>query len=126
MLEKLAEMVRDDMKEANDTYGLLPCAACDGRPAESEKCRALGRPCPEMQDHSGSLMLARWAVLLVAKGLEKMPEAKIEDLKERKRIEGMPTAEYMCAMSNLGINFLNLLSEAIISDRKAKEVKLDV
>ena len=69
MLEKMAEMVREDAKEANDNYCLMPCMACDGRPAESERCSALGRHCPEMQNPDGSLMLARWAVLLVARAL---------------------------------------------------------
>ena len=71
MLEKMAEMVREDVGKANDTYGLLPCMVCDGRPAESERCLALGRPCPDMQNPDGSLMVARYAVLLVARALEK-------------------------------------------------------
>ena len=71
MFEKMAEMVREDAKEANDNYCVMPCMACDGRPAESERCSALGRHCPEIQNPDGSLMLARWAVLLVARALGK-------------------------------------------------------
>ena len=119
MLEKLAEIIRGEVREAGLSVE-VPCIACDKRPYGSDACSA-DNFCPNVATPEGSLSLARWAVMLVAKGLEKLPEAKIEDLKERKRIEGMPTAEYMCAMSNLGINFLNLLSEAIISDMEPKE-----
>ena len=127
MLEKMAEMVREDAKEANDNYGLLPCMVCDGRPADSERCLALGRSCPDMQNPDGSLMVARYAVLLVAGALETLPDAKEQDLrqlKSGKKLEDRSKteqAEYVCAMSNLGIDFMNLLSDATISAREAKE-----
>ena len=99
MLERLAEMVREDAKEANNNYGLMPCMACDGRPAESERCLDLGPPCPEMQNPDGSLMLARWAVLLVARALEnKVKEAE----------KGL----YPEAAGALGDSLMNLIAEA--------------
>lgn len=71
MLEKLAEMVREEALNAMDCAGeLLPCFACDRRPRRSENCeKRVG--CPEPHEPEGSLMLARWAVLLVAKALKK-------------------------------------------------------
>lgn len=69
MLEKLAEMVREDVLKAVDGCGeFLPCFACDRRPKLSEDCEKLFG-CPEPQNPDGSLMLARWAVLLVARAL---------------------------------------------------------
>ena len=104
MLEKMAEMVREDAKEANDNYCLMPCMACDGRPAESERCSALGRHCPEMQNPDGSLMLARWAVLLVARALEK-EVAEAERLANQKQ---MRSGAYIRLASGL----MNLITEA--------------
>lgn len=68
-LEKLAERVRGEAGKANDDYGLMPCIACDGFPCESGGCVAIGKSCPDLSAPDGSLMLARWAVKLVAEGL---------------------------------------------------------
>ena len=131
MLEKLAELVREDALEYDDMNDLtLRCMECDFKPILGKNCKNMqGKDCPllfnreEKEDFvDGSLMLARWAVLLVAKGLEKLPDAKAEDLKGLVGEDGKPRAKYLCAMSNLGINLMKLLCEAVISARaEAKE-----
>lgn len=62
MLEKLAEIVR---KGASHT---VPCWACTNHICVDF---AAYKGCPRTGNSDGSLMLARWAVLLVAQGLEK-------------------------------------------------------
>ena len=111
MLERLAEMVREDAKEANNNYGLMPCMACDGRPAESERCLDLGPPCPEMQNPDGSLMLARWAVLLVARALEKW-------VSEIDRTNGVDLGD----VEALGSEFMDLYYE--VKKAEAKELNI--
>ena len=108
MLEKMAEMVREDAKEANDNYGLLPCMVCDGRPADSERCLALGRSCPDMQNPDGSLMVARYAVLLVARALEKW-------VSEIDRTNGVDLGD----VEALGSEFMDLYYE--VKKAEAKE-----
>ena len=105
MLEKMAEMVREDAKEANDNYGLMLCMACDGRPAESEQCLALGRPCPDMQNPDGSLMLARWAVLLVARALEK-------ELKAVDAVDTCTKSDQDAPLISVAEALIDLISEA--------------
>lgn len=122
MLEKIAEMVRE---EAFDCGSSMPCFACN----RNEDCNLVESQnhCPDLEKPDGSLMLARWAVLLVARGLETLPDAKEQDLrqlKSGKKLEDRDKteqAEYVCAMSNLGIDFMNLLTDATISAREAKE-----
>ena len=111
MLEKMAEMVRADAKEANDNYCVMPCMACDGRPAESGRCSALGRHCPEMQNPDGSLMLARWAVLLVARSLE-------EWVAEIDRTNGVDLGD----VEALGSEFMDLYYE--VKKAEAKELNI--
>ena len=125
MLEKLAEIVRGQSNsEPYYQGGVIPCFACDMRPVMSTACDKYDL-CPNTGEPDGSLMLARWAVLLVAKGLEALPNAKEQDLKQLrsgKKLEERDKteqAEYLCALSNLGINLMNLLSEAVISARAA-------
>lgn len=123
MLEKIAEMVREQSETAK---GVVPCIACE-RKNRMEEC--WDAPCPRSSKPDGSLMLARWAVVLVARGLETLPDAKEQDLrqlKSGKKLEDRDKteqAEYVCAMSNLGIDFMNLLTDATISAREAKEVE---
>ena len=117
MLEKLAELVREQGIIESSLYN------------EEEKrvyvytTIPLESPVTINADVSNPVSaeykLARWAVLLVAKGLEKLPDAKAEDLKGLVGEDGKPRAKYLCAMSNLGINLMNLLSEAVISARAA-------
>ena len=79
MLEKLAEIVREEASDWDDYNDLtLRCMECDFKPILGEGCRNMsGKDCPLLFNREekadfvdGSLMLARWAVLLVAKGLE--------------------------------------------------------
>ena len=118
MLDKMAEMVREDKS--------VLCDLCPYIPNEADCINAM--VCPSIADIPED-RLARWVVLLVARALETLPDAKEQDLrqlKSGKKLEDRSKteqAEYVCAMSNLGIDFMNLLSDATISAREAKEAE---
>ena len=115
MLEKLAEMVREDALEYDDMNDLtLRCLECDFKPILGKNCRNMqGKDCPllfnreEKEDFvDGSLMLARWAVLLVARALEK-------EIERLSLFRGLPPSEAaMEAAAKLGASIYNLITEA--------------
>lgn len=62
MLEKMAAMVREQGGVA-----AISCAVCSYQPRNSDACTQYA--CPQNHNPDGSLMLARWSVLLVARAL---------------------------------------------------------
>jgi hypothetical protein len=103
MLEKLAEIIRGEVREAGLSVE-VPCIACDKRPYGSDACSA-DNFCPNVATPEGSLSLARWAVLLVAKGLESWEEYEKAGIEyeravqewEKARGAGAPMDEVVCA-----------------------------
>ena len=111
MLEKMAEMVREEAAKATDAdRQFMPCLACDMQPANTECFDNIKRRlrCPSPADPAGSLMLARWAVLLVARALEKW-------VSEIDRTNGVDLGD----VEALGSEFMDLYYE--VKKAEAKE-----
>ena len=97
MLEKMAEMVREQGGVA-----AISCAVCSYQPRNSDACTQYA--CPQNHNPDSSLMLARWAVLLAARALEK-EVAEAERLANQKQ---MRSGAYIRLASGL----MNLITEA--------------
>ena len=104
MLEKMAEMVREQGGVA-----AISCAVCSYQPRNSDACTTQ-YACPQNHNPAASLMLARWAVLLVARALEKW-------VSEIDRTNGVDLGD----VEALGSEFMDLYYE--VKKAEAKEAE---
>lgn len=105
MLERLAELVWEQDKCTTYT---IPCAAC-----KYEKGNCMDEMCPTIGSKDGSLMLARWAVLLLAQALEK----EVVDYEIVDKLECRYDADR--AAMHIGLRLLDLLEEANPKNKEA-------
>ena len=95
MLDKMAEMVREDKS--------VLCDLCPYIPNEADCINAM--VCPSIADIPED-RLARWVVLLVARALEK-------EIERLSLFRGLPPSEAaMEAAAKLGASIYNLITEA--------------
>ena len=107
MLEKLAEIIREQVTGSGDaTHFEFPCYACPYSPRFGPECGEEKGWCPSIETplEIQLKLLARWAVLLVARALEK-EVAEAERLANQKQ---MRSGAYIRLASGL----MNLITEA--------------